>query len=77
MYVAQVWSHKLLCAGACAWMNPGKIVADRVNDHQRDVHPEGRALIDAATERDDRSAVHLDELPGDGQTQTESTALRG
>ena len=34
-------------------------------------------MIDSATGRVNRSAVHLDELPGNGQTQTESTALAG
>src|SRR5580765_5723332 len=58
-------------------MNPGKIVADRVNDHQRNLHPEGGPLIDAATGCVDRSAVHLDELPGNCQPQTEATALAG
>ena len=50
-----------------SWMDPRDVLADRMNDHQRDLHPERRALIEAAAGRFDRAAVHLRQLAGDRQ----------
>ena len=75
MNVAEISSHRLLCACGCSWMNPGKIVVDGMHDHERDFHSERGALIEAATEHVDGPTVHFDELPRNGQTQTEPAAF--
>ena len=58
-------------------MDAGHLLANRMHDHQRNLQSKRGTLVDAAAGDVDCSAVHLNQLTGNGKAQTESAALAG